>query len=208
MMALPTAPMPFSTQPGAGYAALPHPAAASAFPLGVPPLAAPPMPAPAAGFPAVAAAVAAERKRQLDVMAAAQGQPPAKQAATGPAPPPGAIPQRDGPADEAEPAVGPAAATGDDGGAGTSAAAAAADGEEALGAGDDDDDEALGEDDDLADVDAEEVDEGDVRNVVTGVFDKVHRAKGRWKVFAKHCVATINGRDYLLKKVTGEMQFQ
>jgi hypothetical protein len=106
------------------------------------------------------------------------------------------IPQQDGPAD--------------DGAAPASTAAAAAGGgeedEDGIGPGDSGDE--LNEGDDLADVDDhEEIDEDLIKDVMLGQFEKVHRSKAKWKVNLKNCVATINGVDYLLKKVTGEMNF-
>lgn len=66
----------------------------------------------------------------------------------------------------------------------------------------------LNEKDDLADVDnLDKIDESKVKNVVLGQFERVHRSKNRWKVNLKGCVANINGKDYLFKKLTGEMDF-
>lgn len=66
----------------------------------------------------------------------------------------------------------------------------------------------LNEKDDLADVDnLDEIDESKVKNMVLGQFERVHRSKNRWKVNLKGCVANINGKDYLFKKLTGEMDF-
>lgn len=74
--------------------------------------------------------------------------------------------------------------------------------------GSDNDDDLLNEEDDLADADDhEEVDEDSIKNVILGQFDKVHRTKAKWRINLKNCVATVNGRDYLLKKITGEMNF-
>ena len=95
------------------------------------------------------------------------------------------IPQRDGPEEDED------------------------DDEEALGSDlDDSEIEALGVQDDLADVDSlKKVDESKVKNMVFGQFERVHRSKNKWKVNLKGCVASINGRDYLFKKLTGEMDF-
>jgi hypothetical protein len=80
----------------------------------------------------------------------------------------------------------------------------AGEGDEGKGDGDD----LLNEEDDLADADDhEEVDEDAIKNVILGQFDKVHRTKAKWRINLKNCVATINGTDYLLKKITGEMNF-
>jgi hypothetical protein len=108
---------------------------------------------------------------------------PLDQNADDAAPPPAkqqaTIPQRDGTADDA-----PGASGGD--------------AEEAE----------LGEEDDLADVDDhEEIDEDAVKNVVLGTFEKVHRSKAKWRLNLTNCVANVNGRDYLLKKLVGELNF-
>lgn len=71
----------------------------------------------------------------------------------------------------------------------------------------DDDGEDLNDLDDLAGVDDDEIDESSVKDVIVGMFDKVHRSKNKWKVNLKDCVVTIKGRDYLLKKATGDMSF-
>lgn len=96
------------------------------------------------------------------------------------------IPQRDGPGEDED-----------------------EDDEEPLGSDlDDSEIEALGEQDDLADADSlNKVDESKVKNMVFGQFERVHRSKNKWKVNLKGCVASINGRDYLFKKLTGEMDF-
>jgi Transcription factor IIA, alpha/beta subunit len=170
-----------------------HPAT---YPTQVPPV--PPAPASLAGH-----------KRSLEETGVAANNPgAAKQLNTGGLNGSGnpSIPQQDGPAD-------------DDGGVSAPASAAPSTG--AAAGGDDDEDEEdeegigpgdsgdeLNEADDLADVDDhEEIDEEAINEVVLGQFEKVHRSKAKWKVNLKNCVATINGVDYLLKKVTGEMNF-
>jgi len=97
------------------------------------------------------------------------------------------IPQRDGPADDDE----------------------GEEDDELLGSDlDDSEIDELNEKDDLADVDnLDKIDESKVKNVVLGQFERVHRSKNRWKVNLKGCVANINGKDYLFKKLTGEMDF-
>lgn len=66
----------------------------------------------------------------------------------------------------------------------------------------------LGEEDDLADVDDhEEINEEDVKNRILGTFEKVHRTKSKWRLNLKNCVATINGREYLFKKIAGDLNF-
>lgn len=44
-------------------------------------------------------------------------------------------------------------------------------------------------------------------NVVLGQFEKVQRSKSKWKVVLKDCILTLNGRDYLVRRCTGEMDF-
>jgi transcription initiation factor TFIIA large subunit len=51
------------------------------------------------------------------------------------------------------------------------------------------------------------VDEAAVTNVVLGQFEKVQRSKNKWKVVLKDCILTLDGRDYLLRRCTGEMEF-
>eukprot|EP00887_Chlorella_sp_A99_P006838 scaffold2.g6838.t1 len=128
-----------------------------------------------------AAAAAVDRKRPLEEVS----EPPAKQQQRGAAQ---TIPQQDGPADDG-------GGTSGEGGDGAAGGEASSEGEE------------LNEADDLAGVDDEEVDEDAVANVVLGQFEKVQRSKARWKVVLKDCVATIEGRDYLLRRTTGEMMF-
>ena len=53
----------------------------------------------------------------------------------------------------------------------------------------------------------DDVDEASVNNVVLGQFEKVQRSKSKWKVVLKDCVLTLNGRDYLVRRCTGEMDF-
>jgi hypothetical protein len=67
----------------------------------------------------------------------------------------------------------------------------------------------LNENDDLADVDnlAGRIDEKNVSNSILGLFDRVHRSKSKWKVTLRGCVANINGRDYLFKKLIGDFDF-
>ena len=49
--------------------------------------------------------------------------------------------------------------------------------------------------------------EDEVKDCMLGQFDKVQRSKARWRVGFKDCILTLGGRDYLLHKVTGEMNF-
>jgi hypothetical protein len=159
---------------------------------------------PATTAPPPALASLAGHKRSLDetgLASTANAAPAAKQLHTGNGLNNPTIPQQDGPADDgATPATTSAPAS--------TAAAAEDDEEEEDGIGPGDSGDELNEGDDLADVDDhEEIDEDLIKDVVLGQFEKVHRSKAKWKVNLKNCVATINGVDYLLKKVTGEMNF-
>ncbi len=53
----------------------------------------------------------------------------------------------------------------------------------------------------------DDVDEAAVTNVVLGQFEKVQRSKSKWKVVLKDCILTLNGRDFLVRRCTGEMDF-
>ncbi len=44
-------------------------------------------------------------------------------------------------------------------------------------------------------------------NVVIAQFEKVSRTKNRWKCQLKDGIITIDGRDYLFHRASGEMQF-
>lgn len=182
---------PGMVMPGGMPGILPVPGVTLAAP---PPLSTAPLPA------------EGDRKRPLDAAAAAHGAPAPKQQHTGP--PAGTIPQRDGPADDAP--AGPSE--------GAPGSASVGGGGDDLGDDDEDDFHAeLNEGDDLADVDDHgEIDEESITNVVLGQFDKVQRSKAKWRINLKNCVATLKvkgedgreeTRDYVFKKVTGEMNF-
>lgn len=75
-------------------------------------------------------------------------------------------------------------------------------------AADDDDDEPLNENDD--DDDLDDVDQGEELNtqhLVLAQFDKVTRAKSRWKCTLKDGIMHINNKDILFNKATGEFDF-
>lgn len=136
------------------------------------------------------------QKRSLDVANSGQTASTAKQPQLGV--PANSIPQLDGPADDEQGAADAKETRG-------TPESVEVLNEEDPGAGGSDD---LNEDDDLADVDDhEEIDEDSIRNVMLGQFEKVHRSKAKWRINLKNTVATVNGRDYLFKKVTGEMNF-
>ncbi|CAN1231394.1 Transcription initiation factor IIA subunit 1 [Linum grandiflorum] len=74
---------------------------------------------------------------------------------------------------------------------------------------DDDEDEPLNEnDDDEEDVD--DVDQGDevnMQHLIVAQFDKVSRAKTRWKCILKGGIMRMNNKDILFNKATGEFDF-
>lgn len=135
----------------------------------------------AVSAPGVAILTEVSRKRPFEGINSDGQYPYAKQHTSGPS---SVIPQQDGPQDT----------DGD---------------EEELGSElDDSEIDELNEDDDLADVDDhEKIDESGIKNVILGQFERVHRSKSKWKVNLKSCVGHINGKDYLFKKMTGEMDF-
>lgn len=53
----------------------------------------------------------------------------------------------------------------------------------------------------------EEDDDQEISNIVVGQFEKVQRARGKWKVHLKDGVMRINGKDYLFHTAVGDMQF-
>jgi hypothetical protein len=80
------------------------------------------------------------------------------------------------------------------------------DGEEELGS--DLDDSEIGELDDVQGADATgKVDDDSSSNTVLGAFQKVTRAKNRWKVALNGCVGLFNGREYLFKKLLLELDW-
>ena len=78
------------------------------------------------------------------------------------------------------------------------------------GSAQEDQDSELNEDDDLGGDDlgsSSDEEEGGDPDIMLGQFDKVHRAKTRWRVNLRHCILHLAGKDYLLHKVTGEFNF-
>ncbi|XP_057513027.1 transcription initiation factor IIA large subunit-like isoform X1 [Actinidia eriantha] len=74
--------------------------------------------------------------------------------------------------------------------------------------GDDDDDEPLNENDDDDDVDdVDQREEMNTQHLVLAQFEKVTRAKSRWKCTLKDGIMHINNKDILFNKVTGEFDF-
>ena len=75
------------------------------------------------------------------------------------------------------------------------------DGEEEEGIGD----EPLGSDDDIPDEDASELFEAD--NVMVCQYDKVTRARNKWKFHLKDGIMNLNGRDYIFQRAMGEAEW-
>ncbi|KAJ1477512.1 transcription factor IIA, alpha/beta subunit-domain-containing protein [Baffinella frigidus] len=71
------------------------------------------------------------------------------------------------------------------------------------GAGDDDDldDEELGSDDD------EEEHEPETENLIVCQYDKVTRAKAKWKAHLKHGCMLVDGLEYVFNRANGDMNF-
>lgn len=83
------------------------------------------------------------------------------------------------------------------------------DGDEEGGEGEDDD-EPLNSDDDESEEgeDVEQgLDTGDNDNVVMCQFDKIHRARNRWKFVLKDGIMQLDGKDYAFNKAQGEAEW-
>ncbi|EIE26431.1 hypothetical protein COCSUDRAFT_64488 [Coccomyxa subellipsoidea C-169] len=61
--------------------------------------------------------------------------------------------------------------------------------------------------DNLSDVSSDDEKDEECDNVVIAQFEKVSRTKNRWKCQLKDGIITIDGRDYLFHRASGEMQF-
>ncbi|SPO02325.1 related to transcription factor TFIIA-L [Cephalotrichum gorgonifer] len=91
--------------------------------------------------------------------------------------------------------------------------AAGASGQVDGGDDDDDDDEkdedAINSDLDDTDDDREdsEVDEEGLSHIMLCMYDKVQRVKNKWKCTLKDGVLTVNGKEYLFHKATGEYEW-
>lgn len=75
---------------------------------------------------------------------------------------------------------------------------------------DDDEDELLNENDDDDEDELDNVDEGEELNthhLILAQFDKVTRAKNRWRCTLKDGVMHINNRDILFNRASGEFDF-
>lgn len=80
--------------------------------------------------------------------------------------------------------------------------------------GEDDDDEVADEDainSDLDDSDEEkddeEVDDESLGHIMLCMYDKVQRVKNKWKCVLKDGVLTVNGKEYVFHKATGEYEW-
>ncbi|KAF3934219.1 hypothetical protein ABW20_dc0108204 [Dactylellina cionopaga] len=64
---------------------------------------------------------------------------------------------------------------------------------------------------DLDDPDEEQVDDDDdgegIPQIMLCMYDKVQRTKNKWKCVLKHGVLTINGKEYVFQKATGEYEW-
>jgi len=73
--------------------------------------------------------------------------------------------------------------------------------------GSDLDDSEIGELDDVQGADATGKVDDDSSNTVLGAFNRVTRAKNRWKVALQGCVGLYNGHEYLFKKLSLELDW-
>merc|ERR1719184_124526 len=78
--------------------------------------------------------------------------------------------------------------------------------------GDDDDDdddgveeEPLGSEDDISDEDASDLFETD--NVVVCQYDKITRARNKWKFHLKDGIMNLNGKDYVFQRANGDAEW-
>merc|ERR1739838_734771 len=67
-----------------------------------------------------------------------------------------------------------------------------------------DDDEEDDDDDDDVSTDEDPTELFDTDNVVVCQYDKIHRTKSRWKFNLKVGIMSLNGRDHVFQKATGE----
>ncbi len=44
-------------------------------------------------------------------------------------------------------------------------------------------------------------------DTILGRYTEVKKVKTKWRVSLKDCIASLNGQEYMLSKVTGEMRF-
>merc|ERR1719481_209975 len=65
--------------------------------------------------------------------------------------------------------------------------------------------EPLGSEDDIPDEDANELFE--THNVMVCQYEKVTRARNKWKFHLKDGIMNLNGRDYVFQKALGEAEW-
>merc|ERR1712045_42104 len=65
--------------------------------------------------------------------------------------------------------------------------------------------EPLGSEDDISDEDASDL--FDTENVVVCQFDKITRARNKWKFHLKDGIMNLNGKDYVFQRATGEAEW-
>lgn len=65
--------------------------------------------------------------------------------------------------------------------------------------------EPLNSDDDIQEEDPTDV--FDTENIVVCQFEKIKRARNLWKLYLKNGVMNLNGRDYVFKQASGEVQW-
>ena len=66
-------------------------------------------------------------------------------------------------------------------------------------------DEPLGSEDDISDEDPSDL--FDTENVVVCQYDKITRARNKWKFHLKDGIMNLNGRDYVFQRATGDAEW-
>merc|ERR1712083_907996 len=65
--------------------------------------------------------------------------------------------------------------------------------------------EPLGSEDDISDEDASDL--FDTENVVVCQYDKITRARNKWKFHLKDGIMNLDGKDYVFQRATGEAEW-
>merc|ERR1712098_703584 len=65
--------------------------------------------------------------------------------------------------------------------------------------------EPLGSEDDISDEDASDL--FDTENVVVCQYDKITRARNKWKFHLKDGIMNLNGKDYVFQRANGEAEW-
>merc|ERR1711935_1115216 len=65
--------------------------------------------------------------------------------------------------------------------------------------------EPLGSEDDISDEDASDLFETD--NVVVCQYDKITRARNKWKFYLKDGIMNLNGKDYVFQRAHGDAEW-